>query len=195
MSRHGNSRRQSRRSFRRLGYLAAACLFATTAQGADEVKPSEYEVKAAFLFHFARLTEWPATALPEGQPFVVAILGRDPFGPALHRVLEGQTAHGRPLEVHRAPSLEDLPRRAHIVFVAGSAPSEVARMRRRFEGQPVLTVGEQDRFCEKGGMVNFLVTAEGRVRFEINVRAAEEGGLKVSSQVLKLARIVGSPPR
>ena len=181
--------------FRRLGAVTAACLLATGVRAADEPRPSEYEVKAAFLFHFARLTEWPRTTLPEGRPFVVAVLGHDPFGPALDRVLEKQSAHGRPLEIHRASSLEELPATAHIVFVGASERVEDARILRHFRGRPVLTVGEREGFCEAGGIVNFLVTAEGRVRFEINLRAAEASGLKVSSQVLKLARIVGEPAR
>jgi hypothetical protein len=175
-----------------LGGLAAACLLAGGARAAVEEKPSEYEVKAAFLFHFARLTDWPASALPEGEPFVVAVLGHDPFGPALDRVLEKQTAHGRPLEVVRAP-LDSPPPGAHIVFV-GAPPREAGQALRQFKGKPVLTVGEVDGFGAAGGIVNFVVTADGRVRFEINVREAEASGLRMSSQVLKLARIVGSPP-
>ena len=187
--------RRPRTLTRLLAALAATCLLEGGARAADEVRPSEYEVKAAFLFHFARLTEWPPPALPEGRPFVVAVLGRDPFGPALDRVLEKQSAHGRPLEIHRAGSLEELPGGAHIVFIGAAHRTEVARILRRLAGRPVLTVGERDGFCEAGGVVNFLVTAEGRVRFEINLRTAEASGLRMSSQVLKLARIVGQPPR
>jgi hypothetical protein len=194
MWREGSRHRRSRSLLRGLAALSAVCLLATGARAADEARPSEYDVKAAFLFHFARLTEWPRSTLPERQPFVVAVLGHDPFGPALDRVLEKQSAHGRPLEIHRANSLEELPATAHIVFI-GASEREDARILRHFRGRHVLTVGERAGFCEAGGIVNFLVTAEGRVRFEINLRAAEASGLRVSSQVLKLARIVGEPPR
>jgi uncharacterized protein DUF4154 len=181
-------------SSRVLAGLAAICLTAALAPAAVDDPPSEYEVKGAFLFHFARLTEWPAAAMPEGEPFVIAILGQDPFGTALDRMLESQTAHGRPLQVHRSATVADLPERPHIVFIGSSEQPSLAAILSRFKGQPVLTVGEMDGFGEKGGIVNFVVTAEGRVRFEVNVREADASGLKLSSQVLKLARIVGLPP-
>jgi hypothetical protein len=172
-----------------LGAVAASA----GARAAEAEKPGEYEVKSAFLYHFARLTDWPPAALPAGEPFVIAVIGRDPFGETLDRVLAGQTVQGHPLVVRRAPALDAIAERPHIAFVAADA-AEAARMVRHFRGQPVLTVGESAGFGESGGMVNFFVTAEGRVRFEINVKQAEASGLRLSSQVLKLARIVGGPP-
>lgn len=180
-------------SNRALAGLAAICLSAAPAPAADD-PPSEYEVKGAFLFHFARLTEWPAAAMPAGEPFVIAILGQDPFGTALDRMLGNETAHDRPLQVHRSATVADLPEQPHIVFISSSERSSLATILSQFKGRPVLTVGEMDGFGETGGMVNFVVTAEGRVRFEVNVREADAAGLKLSSQVLKLARIVGLPP-
>ena len=177
-----------------LGVLLAATLWPArplaAAVEAEADKPSEYEVKCAFLFHFARLTEWPPAAVPAAQPFVVAVVGHDPFGPVLERVLGGQTVQGRPIVVRRAPTVEALPERPHIAFV-GADRAEAARILRHFHRQPVLTIGDREGFGEMGGVVNFFVTGEGRVRFEINVRQAESVGLRLSSQVLKLARIVG----
>jgi hypothetical protein len=174
--------------------LAAVLLVAgvDAARAADP--PSEHEVKAAFLFHFARLTEWPEAAAPKDQPFVVAIIGEDPFGPTLERVLASQTVEGRPLQIRRVATAEALGERPHIAFISASHHDEVGRVLRHFRGQPVLTVSEMEGFGERGGIVNFVVTAEGRVRFEINVREADASGLKLSSQVLKLARIVGAAP-
>lgn len=178
--------------------LAAAVLLAVRVPGARAAEPpsehSEHEVKAAFLFHFARLTEWPVAAAPKDQPFVVAIIGQDPFGPALERILASQTVDGRPLQIRRAASVEELGERPHIAFVSARERDLVGRVLRHFRGQPVLTVSEMEGFGERGGIVNFVVTAEGRVRFEINVREADASGLKLSSQVLKLARIVGAAP-
>jgi len=168
-------------------------LLAAGAGGAWAAEPpSEHEVKAAFLFHFARLTEWPEAAVPKDRPFVIAVIGQDPFGPTLERVLSGQTVDGRPLQIVRAPAPEALEERPHIAFISASERAHVERVLRPFRGQPVLRVSEMDGFCERGGVVNFVVTPEGRVRFEINVREAEASGLKLSSQVLKLARIVGA---
>lgn len=167
-----------------------ALLRPSLSAAAEAEKPTEYEVKSAFLFHFARLTEWPAAAAA-GDPFVVAVVGQDPFGPALERVLEGQSVHGRPLVLRRAATPESLPERPQILFIAAER-AEAARILRHFRDQPVLTVGEMEGFGEMGGIVNFFVTGEGRIRFEINVRQAESKGLRMSSQVLKLARIVGT---
>jgi YfiR/HmsC-like len=178
------------------GRLLAVLLLSASSFAAAETeseKPTEYEVKSAFLFHFARLTEWPESALPAGEPFVVAVIGHDPFGAALDRVLEGEAVQGRPLVIRRAATLEALAERPHIVFVSAEA-SEAARILRHFRDQPVLTVGEMPGFGEMGGIVNFFVTGDGRVRFEINVHQSEAGGLRISSQVLKLARIVGGAP-
>jgi hypothetical protein len=158
---------------------------------AADLRPAEYDVKGAFLFHFARLTDWPEAALPAGEPFIIAILGHDPFGAALDRMLEGQEAHGRPLQIHRSLTVADLPERVNIVFISTSEQPYVATILSRFKGRPVLTVGEMDGFGDRGGIVNFLVTPDARVRFEVNVREAAASGLKMSSQVLKLARIVG----
>jgi hypothetical protein len=181
--------------FRALPPLLAGLVLVRPPPGTAEEaeKPTEYEVKSAFLFHFARLTEWPAPAMPAGEPFVVAVVGHDPFGTALDRVLEGQSVQGRPLVLRRAATPEALPERPHILFVAAER-AEASRILRHFRDQPVLTVGEMDGFGELGGVVNFFVTGEGRIRFEINVRQAEAKGLRISSQVLKLARIVRPAP-
>jgi hypothetical protein len=175
--------------------LALAAPARTAAAAAEAAQPTEHEVKAAFLFHFARLTEWPPEALPDGQPFVVGVLGEDPFGRTLDRILEGQAIHGRPAQVRRLSSLEELREPLQILFVSTSERGHFARVLRRLQGTPVLTVSEEDGFAEAGGMVNFVLTPEGRVRFEINQAESEAAGLRMSSQVLKLARIVVSAPR
>ena len=151
---------------------------------------TEYQVKAAFLYNFARYVEWPAEAFPPtGQPFVVTVLGEDPFGPALDSVLKGRTIRDRSLSVRRAARLEDV-EKSHILFIAGSEGEALARILRRLDAAPTLTIGESPHFAERGGMVRFRKDRD-RVGFEINLTSTEKARLRVSSQLLKLARIVG----
>ena len=153
--------------------------------------PQEYEVKAAFLYHFAHLVDWPEPSA-SGEPFVIAVVGYDPFGATLDEVLAGKWVRGQPVRVLRFAGAAQLDgARMHILFVGRGGQEHVRRALSALAGQPVLTVGESPRFAERGGMIGFRVTAEGRVAFDINLRRAEQSGLRMSSQLLKLARIVG----
>ncbi len=150
--------------------------------------PQEYEVKAAFLYHFAHLVDWPAPSAP-GEPFVIAVVGYDPFGATLDEVLAGKSVRGQPVRVQRFAGAAQLAgARVHILFVGRE---HVRRALSALAGQPVLTVGESQRFAKRGGMIGFRATGEGRVAFDINRQRAEQSGLRLSSQLLKLARIVG----
>jgi uncharacterized protein DUF4154 len=186
------------RPARGLQALAAATLAAVllspaghTAAGAATPPPqaSAHEVEAAFLYHFAHLVDWPEAATTT-EPLVVAVVGRDPFGPALDQ-LKGKAVRARPIEVRRFATPAELdPRLVHVLFVGGDADA-VERTLAVLGGAPVLTVGEVERFAERGGMIGFRVTPEGRVGFDINLKRAERAGLRLRSQLLKLARIVG----
>ncbi|RMF18990.1 MAG: YfiR family protein, partial [Deltaproteobacteria bacterium] len=149
----------------------------------------EYQVKAAFLYNFAKFVTWPEDAFSgEDAPFVFCIVGRDPFGDSLEKVLEGRRAADRPIVVRRGPDPESLGR-CHLMFIGGSEDARVARHLRQASAQPVLTVGETEAFERAGGMIR-LVVADKRVRFDINAKAADVARLKLSSQLLKLARKV-----
>lgn len=175
--------------------LAALALGAETRPAAGMATPppqaAEHEVKAAFLYHFAHLVDWPDAAGATG-PLVIGVVGRDPFGPALDQLKE-KAVRARPIEVKRFATPAELdPRLVHVLFVAGDADT-IERALAVVGGAPVLTVGEAERFAERGGMIGFRVTPEGRVGFDINLRRAERAGLRLRSQLLKLARIVGEP--
>ena len=153
--------------------------------------PEEYEVKAAFLYHFAHLVEWPGQPTP-GEPFVIAVVGSDPFENTLEEVLAGKSVRGQPVRVQRFAGPAQLDgARVHILFVGRGADEAMRRSFPILAGQPVLTVGESEDFAERGGVIRFRVTPEGRVAFDINQQRAEQSGLRISSQLLKLARIVG----
>lgn len=165
-------------------------LAGAAAAGAQPRQAQEYEVKAAYLYNFARFTDWPATAFPtQDAPLVVAVLGESPFGSALD-ALAGKTAKGRPLQVRRARRLDELPG-VHLLFIADSERGRLPVILKALAGRPVLTVADVPQFARQGGMIQ-LVSAEGAVRFEINRDAALRAGLEISSRLLQLATLVGS---
>jgi hypothetical protein len=155
--------------------------------GAQEA--NEYEVKAAFLYNFARFVEWPNSVSPDPNgPLVIGILGRDPFSGEIDRAIEGKTVNGRRLVIKRFSSLETY-EQCHILFVSSSERGNLPRILAAVRTSSVLTVSETDRFAQIGGIINFI-TIENRIRFEINQAAAARVGLKISSKLLSLGRVV-----
>lgn len=162
---------------------------AAAAADAGPAPPAEYEVKAAFLYNFARFVEWPAGAGAMEDSFVITILGEDPFGGVLDDMLDGKVVDGRRVVVHRTHRADEV-RDSRILFISDSEQPHLPAILKRLEGAATLTVGEMDRFAERGGVIRFR-TERSRVRLEINLAVAERARLKISSELLKLARIVG----
>jgi hypothetical protein len=158
-----------------------------TAPPADAETPSEYQVKAAFLYKFARFIEWPAASFADtASPLIIGILGKDPFGPMLDQAIAGKLVKGRPLQVVRFSRL-DQPPRCHILFVGQRAEPDLAQLFALLGNRSVLSVGDSEDFAQAGGMIRLLVSGQ-HVLFEINTEAAQRAGLKISSQLLKLVR-------
>jgi hypothetical protein len=140
----------------------------------------EYRVKAVYLFNFVKFVEWPLRAAP-GR-LTICVAGQNPFGAALDDALRGEVVDGRPLATRVI--LEPEPG-CHVLFVPqGAAASAYLGAAR---GSPTLTVGETPGFLEQGGIINFIVEA-GKVRFEIDPKAAELADLRISSHLLRVAR-------
>jgi hypothetical protein len=148
---------------------------------------SEYQVKAAFIYNFAKFVEWPGNANPDA-PLLIGVLGKDPFGSEIDRAVEGKTVNGRRLMIKRFSSLEAY-QYCHILFISSSERNNLPQIIAAVRNSNVLTVSETDRFAQIGGIINF-VTIENRIRFEINQAAAERAGLKISSKLLSLGRVV-----
>lgn len=171
--------------------LCIACLIALPASPAraQSDAPTEHQVKAAFLYNFAKFVEWPAESFPTpASPLQLCVLGEDPFGPDLKDIVKGKVIGGHPVRVLNPENVEQS-KNCHILFVS---PSEKARTRQIVEGlrdKSVLMVGDHKGFAEQGGMVNFVLEND-RVRFEINVKAAERARLKISSKLLNVAKLV-----
>jgi hypothetical protein len=163
-----------------LCFLASA----TQAQSA-----TEYQVKAAFLFNFAKFVEWPADAFPGADAALqICVLGQDPFGHEFEQVIADKNVNGHRIEVIH-PSGVPQAKACQILFVAASAKPQMRETLRALRGASVLTVGDSDGFARMGGIINFVLD-EGRVRFEINVKAAERAHLKVSARLLTVAKLI-----
>jgi hypothetical protein len=152
----------------------------------------EYKIKAAYLYQFGRYVQWPSTAFPDdGAPLVIGILGRDPFAELLDEIARTKQIEGRPIVVRRFASMEKLGS-CHILFVASSlTPDETAVAIKKTRGTPVLIVGDNLEFADRGGTIGFFVE-QNRVRFAINTEVAKQGQFKISSKLLSLAKLVGA---
>jgi hypothetical protein len=169
--------------------LLAFALDSRAARPARADVATEYQVKAAFLYNFAKYVEWPRAAFKDDKaPIVVGVLGDDPFGSALDEALEGKTVDGRRVVARRFAKEKDA-RQAHILFLPASEDERLPAVLRALAGASVMTVGDAERFAERGAVASFFVE-ESRVRFCVNVSAAARSDLKISSQLLKLAKIV-----
>ena len=171
--------------------LALLCLVSTHGR-AQEARPEslpEYVLKAGFLYNFAKYVEWPAEAFASPDaPISIGVVGRDPFGPDLERTLGDKSVKNRRFEVRRYSDLAQL-EPVHILFVPQTERERVARILKRVERLPVLTVGEDEQFSEGGGVVTILIR-DSRPRLHINVAAAEEQQLAIAPKLLRIATIV-----
>jgi uncharacterized protein DUF4154 len=152
---------------------------------------SEYQLKAVFLFNFAQFVEWPPAALPrESAPFVIGVLGKDPFGAALDEVVRGETANGHPLEVVRYSNVGEV-RDCQILFIAASERPQLEGILAALRGRSILTVTDADSPVMHGVMIA-LVRQENRIRLRIDLQATKASNLTISSKLLRPAEIVGS---
>jgi hypothetical protein len=174
--------------------IAFALLTAVAVGGAFAIRAAaepnlEYRVKAAFLYNFAKFVAWPAEVFPAADsPVAFCLAGDDPFGELLESIINERKVEGRSISIRRLAS--DAPLAGcHLVFSSELDGARVARVLQHAGEANALTVGEADDFLSRGGMIRLFVE-EGKVRFDISARSAEQVGLKISSQLLKLARNV-----
>jgi hypothetical protein len=155
---------------------------------AEPLSAPEYQVKAAFIYNFAKFVAWPADGLGGEGPFIIGVVGQDPFGSDLDEVVSGKRIRNRQVVVKRFSRIEEAIH-SQILFISGSEGERLGRTLKQLGRSPILTVSDIARFAGRGGMVQ-LEMDQGRVHFAVNMAAFERAGLKPSSQLLKLARIV-----
>ena len=156
----------------------------------------EYPAKLAFLYNFAKFIEWPPGSYHyPGAPFVICIAGRDPFSPGTENELRTRTVLRHPIEIRALRATEAL-NACSMLFIPVTEKDQAGNILRGFKGSSTLTVGETEGFAARGGIINLTVEGN-RLHFEINQLAAERAGLKISSKLFSLAKIVtdDQPPQ
>lgn len=158
-------------------------------EGAAAAPDREYELKAAFLYSFTKFVDWPvATFADAGAPIVIGVLGDSPCAQALVRLVKDRRVNGRTIVVRPIASAEEA-KVTQLLFVGSAQDAQFAVLKLAIESLPVLTVGESARFATLGGAIDFVPQGD-KIRFEINIGAAERAGLKISAQLQKLATVV-----
>ena len=150
----------------------------------------EYLIKAAILYNFAKFASWPETVFSHpGAPLRICVLGEDPFGAALDS-LHGKQVRNRPLAISRISAVEESPQ-CHILFVSASEEVRLTTIIDYMGRLPILTVADMGRFTNSGGIIA-LKEVDNRSRIEVNIGAADQAGLKLSSKLLRLADMVST---
>ena len=170
--------------------LALAVVMAWSAGArAQSGSVNEYDVKAAFLFNFAKFIEWPNSGRQQSKsPFVICVYGDDPFGPSLDSVVKGKTIDDREILTRRVRKIDEL-RDCQMAFISSSEESRMPAVLAALSGSSVVLIGETAGFAQQGGHIQ-LVMQDNRVRFLVNVDAAKRSHLQISSKLLSLAQIV-----
>ena len=156
----------------------------------EERKLGEYEVKAVFLYNLAKFIEWPEKSLDNSSTLTVYILGDDPFGANLDAI-KGKLIKGKTVVVKQIASPTAL-KNAGVLFISSSEQEQLQDILKGVSGKPILTVGDTESFASRGVMVNFYIE-NNKIRFEINREAARLAGLKISSNLLKMGKIIAPP--
>ena len=142
---------------------------------------TEYRIKAAYLFNFAKFVEWPENAFSDSsEPITIGIIGKDPFLETLNQTITGKTVKGRKFVLRRFKKVEDLAF-CHILFISASERKKISQIMQKVKGTSTLTVSEFSNFIDNGGMIR-LLNKNNKVRFEIGLSAAQRADLKISSR-------------
>jgi len=166
------------------GSISLLCAIAAQAQSAPE-----YQVKAAFLFNFAKFVEWPSNKFPSADaPLQICIFGQGPFGVDFERVIAGKSVSGHTLQISYPTNTTEA-RTCHILFIPSTQKKKMQQILDSLKGASVLTVADTEGFAQMGGDVNFVLDDD-RVRFEINLKATDAEHLKLSAKLLAVAKTV-----
>ena len=178
--------------FRNKACILLVCLMSFCSLARAD-RPSEYQIKAAYLYNFGKFVNWPADVATASE-FDVCVLGSDPFGPLLDATVSDSTINGKRViakRIARAQNAAD----CRVVFLATSESQRLSSDLAVLSKLHVLTVSDNPHFLERGGMIQFVFEGD-RVRFEVNLTAAQEAGLTLSSELLKVAsKVVGTQMR
>ena len=150
---------------------------------------SEYELKAVFLYNFTHFVTWPESAFSSpDSPFQLCVIGEDPFGHFLDDTVTSEKVNDHPIVVRRIQELDNSAS-CHIIFLSEKSPFTEQQVLSVVRDHPVLVTGETEEFAEKGGTIAFRVQ-DSRIRLQVNLRAARQANLAISSKLLKLSDVI-----
>lgn len=171
-----------------------ALLFAVNSGFCGDSTFTEYQVKALFLMNFTKYVDWPATAFAAtNTPITIGVYGESNFGDNLQQAVAGKNVNGRGIVIRQIDRTNDLAQ-CQVLFISGSEEKKLGGILDEVKASPVLTVGETEQFTEQGGVINFVMK-DGKVRLEINLQAARQAGLQISSKLLSVADVVKGKPK
>jgi len=165
--------------------LAALSAFILSAMLRAQSAPTEYQVKAAYLYNFAKFVEWPPEVMSLDSSFNICVLGHNPFDATLSTTTVGESVKGKKVAVKTISRAQD-GASCQILFISSSEEVRLKEILAVLDNTSVLTVSDMPYFTRRGGMIQF-VTEANRIRFEVNLTSAERTGLILSSQLLKVA--------
>jgi hypothetical protein len=172
-----------------IAVAAASAFLAIPVLHAQNPRPTDYQVKATYLYNFGRFIQWPGkVAAAQGGSFTVCVLGQDPFGPSLDATLAGETISGKTVVAKRISSAEESGN-CQILFLSLTDDSRLSKVIADLDKKAVLTVSDAPQFVNRGGMIQFVLEGK-KVRFEVNLTATQHAGLTLSSELLKVATAV-----
>ena len=167
-------------------HITAVVMISMSLINVHAQKISEYQVKAAFLFNFSKFLEWPPEALGHpNEPFVIGVLGNDPFGNYLDEIISGEKAMDHPMIVKRFSDITEVDK-CHILFI--NVPGKTRDVLNTLKGKSILTVSDEEDFNGHGGIIKFY-TDHDMIRLQINIVAAKAANLNVSSKLLRISKI------
>ena len=165
-------------------FLSAVCCWSQNAA------PTETQVKAAYLYNFGKFVTWPADRASTPDSLNICVLGKDPFGAVLDATVAGESVGGRKITVSKISRVEEVTT-CSILFISSSEQKRLGAILAAAQRWDALTVSDMPHFAEQGGMIE-LVTQDGKIRFEVNLGAAQQSNLALSSELLKVAtRVIG----
>ncbi|MBA4417332.1 MAG: DUF4154 domain-containing protein [Syntrophus sp. (in: bacteria)] len=171
-------------------FLSAITVFATSFTHGEELEFSEYELKAGFIYNIAKFVEWPDKKTADTKKIInLYVLGSDPFGRILDQIT-GKKVKGKILEVKHIRSPKDL-RDCHMLFISSSEREKLPDILESLKDSNILTIGDTNGYGQQGVIINFYMEQK-KVRFEVNTNIAKRAKLSISSQLLKLAKIIHS---
>lgn len=157
----------------------------------ENVAYSPLEVKAGFIYNFAKFVDWPSSAFAsERSSFTIVVLDDPEMGEILGKLVDNRTIKGRNIVVFNVKSINSLPQNYHMMFVPKKYKNQIRFILLKTKSKPILTVGDEiEEFCQLGGTFNFSNRLS-NFGFEVNKNSSEKSGLVISSKLLSLARLV-----